>query len=72
LEKSGLFVPPKLAELEESLAFGLSLSRGVVLADLWSLERLRDVEPDFDGMLKRLAQMNSEQRPVVKALDASS
>ena len=72
LEKSGLFVPPKLAELEDSLAFGLSLNRGIVLADLWGLERLKDIEPDLDGMLKRLAQMNSEQRPAAKALEALS
>lgn len=72
LEKSGLFVPPKLAELEDSLAFGLSLNRGIVLADLWGLERLKDIEPELDGKLKRLAQMNSEQRPAAKALEAQS
>lgn len=72
LEKSGLFAPPRLAELEDSLAFGLSLNQGIVLADLWGLERLKDTEPDLDGMLKRLAQMNSEQRPAAKALQALS
>ena len=72
LEKSGLFVPPTLTDLEDSLAFGLNLNRGIVLADLWDLERLREIEPDFENKLTRLAQMNAEQRLVPKALDSLS
>lgn len=62
LEKSGQFIAPNLAELQESLAYGLSRNRGIVLADLWGLERLRGFEPEFDAVMKRLACMNSEQR----------
>lgn len=61
LEKSGQFTAANLSELQESLLYGLSRNRGIVLADLWDLERLRGGEPEFDTVMKRLAWMNSEQ-----------
>ena len=72
LEKSGQFIAPNLPELKESLSYGLGLKRGIVLGDLWGLERLKESEPDFDGVLRSLARMNSEQRPDATGSDALS
>ncbi len=55
LQSRGLFHPPSLESLEEALAYGLSLGKGRVFADLW------DVRGD-PAALARLERMNHEGR----------
>ena len=42
LLRAGHFAPPRLASLEQVLAWGIELRRGRVFADLWDVERLFD------------------------------
>lgn len=62
LAKSGAFSVPTMAELESSLAYGLKLKRGIVLADLWGLDRFQSSVPQYEESLKRMASMNLTQR----------
>lgn len=61
LAQRGEFSPPGLSAVEDALAFGLSLRRGRVLADLWDLERLRRCERCFERRANRLRAMNLTQ-----------
>jgi radical SAM enzyme (TIGR01210 family) len=61
LAERGEFSPPGLAAVEDALAFGLSLERGRVLADLWDLERLRRCDRCFEPRAERLRAMNLTQ-----------
>ena len=61
LAQRGEFAPPDLASVEDALAFGLSLQRGRVLADLWDLERLRRCARCFEPRAARLRAMNLTQ-----------
>lgn len=64
LARAGLFVPPTMALLEETLARALALSRGRgrVFADLWDLPRLARGGEGFEEAADRLLAMNREQR----------
>ena len=61
LAERGEFSVPGLASVEDALAFGLSLKRGRVLADLWDLERLRRCAQCFGPRAERLRTMNLTQ-----------
>lgn len=61
LAHSGHFVPPRLAELEAALEYGLRLRRGLVFADIWELDRWAATETDFAIRKNRLMEMNQRQ-----------
>jgi radical SAM enzyme (TIGR01210 family) len=63
LERRGEFRPPRLEALEAAAAAGLALERGVVLADLWDLERFAACTACFPARRERLEGMNLTQRP---------
>jgi hypothetical protein len=55
------FEPPRLTALEEAIAYGLSLRRGRVFADLWDIERFFDCACS-PVRAARLRAMNRTQR----------
>lgn len=61
LAQSGDFAPPKLATLEASLGYGVSLHRGRVFADLWNLESFADCSVCFAARRARLNEINLQQ-----------
>ncbi len=61
LQTQGQFAPPRLATLESAHAYGISLGRGRVFADLWDLIRFRQCDQCFAPRLERLRQMNLTQ-----------
>ncbi|HTI72039.1 MAG TPA: radical SAM protein [Candidatus Limnocylindria bacterium] len=61
LARQGHFAPPGIETLSEVLAYGLSLKRGRVLADLWDLQRFATGEA-LDAWKIRLARWNRDQR----------
>jgi radical SAM enzyme (TIGR01210 family) len=61
LEASGAFAPPTLPMLEEAMAFGVSLRRGRVFADLWDAERLCRCRACFPARVARLRRANLDQ-----------
>jgi len=62
LSQEGLFSPPSLESLETVMAWGLSLGRGRVFADLWDGDRWRVNEIDWAARVERLRQMNLRQQ----------
>jgi radical SAM enzyme (TIGR01210 family) len=62
LEKEGLFSPPTLSSLEQVLAYGISLGKGNVFADLWDLHQFARCDRCFEARRKRLEKMNLYQR----------
>ena len=58
LGELGLFEPPTLEMLEESMIRALGLSGGVVLADLWDVEALAACPICRDERLSHLREMN--------------
>lgn len=70
LENEGLFRPPRLCDLERSLA--IAQARAVpggarVFADVWDLDRFADCRHCLDVRRDRLRAMNLEQRYLPKA-----
>ena len=61
LAEQGNFAPPRLDTLEEALAYGISLRRGRVFADLWDLETFSSCSTCFPARRDRLGRMNLEQ-----------
>jgi hypothetical protein len=61
LAERGQFSPPKLSTLEEAAAYGVSLRRGRVFADLWNLEEFSDCAECFVVRRERLREMNDKQ-----------
>jgi uncharacterized Fe-S cluster-containing MiaB family protein len=61
LEREGLFAPPRLESLEETLARGLALGRGRVLVDLWDIERICRCPVCGPARRDRLRHMNLSQ-----------
>jgi radical SAM enzyme (TIGR01210 family) len=61
LARRGEFSPPHLSELEDALAFGLSLKRGRVLADLWDLPLFARCPACRGRREERLRRMNLTQ-----------
>jgi radical SAM enzyme (TIGR01210 family) len=60
LMESGDFAPPRLATVEAAAAYGLSLGRGRVFADLWDL-RQNPRCSCHESRVQRLQRMNLEQ-----------
>jgi hypothetical protein len=61
LAAKGLFSPPSFAMLEEAAAYGISLGRGRVFADLWDAERFATCGVCREDRIARLRRMNLEQ-----------
>jgi radical SAM enzyme (TIGR01210 family) len=61
LAEQGEFSPPKLATLEEAAAYGVSLRRGRVFADLWDLEKFSSCPACFAARRERLERVNFTQ-----------
>ena len=61
LAEHGAFSPPKLATLEQAAAYGVSLRRGRVFADLWDLEKFSACPACFAARKERLERMNLTQ-----------
>lgn len=62
LIEAGLFVPPALSLLEETLAYGIGLRRMRVFADLWEVQSGGECTHCFDARVQRLREMNLQQR----------
>lgn len=62
LERQGLFSPPRLVSLEQSLAAGIRLGRGRVFMDLWDIERFFECERCGPPRVGRLRRMNLSQQ----------
>jgi uncharacterized Fe-S cluster-containing MiaB family protein len=58
LQKEGDFVPPTLSQLEAALERSLELNRGVVLVDLWDVDRLVPCPTCGPERVARLGRMN--------------
>lgn len=58
LQRTGIFAPPRLSQLEEALERCLALKAGVVTADLWDAEQLIACRECAAARLARLARMN--------------
>lgn len=58
----GHFTPPSIPSLEEVVAYGISMGRGAVYADLWDLELFSSCDDCFDLRRSRLAGMNLFQQ----------
>jgi archaeosine synthase beta-subunit len=61
LAERGEFSPPRLSTIENALAYGLSLKRGRVFADLWDLERFAECSACSASRAARLRAMNLQQ-----------
>jgi radical SAM enzyme (TIGR01210 family) len=61
LARRGEFSPPRLSTLENAMAYGLSLKRGRVFADLWDLEQFADCSACSARRAARLCAMNLQQ-----------
>ena len=64
LSSEGVFQPPRLEDVERSMASALLAEpgRGRIFVDLWDLQRLSDCTHCFDARRARLHAMNLEQR----------
>lgn len=62
LERSGVFVPPRLSQLEAALERCLALRGGVVTADLWDAKSLVTCGQCGRARLDRLGRMNHTGR----------
>jgi uncharacterized Fe-S cluster-containing MiaB family protein len=67
LAVQGHFSPPTLRTFEQAMEEALALGRGIVLADLWDLERFSACPRCFPARLERLRRANLEQRWLSKA-----
>lgn len=61
LAAQGHFAEPKLASLEQVLAYGIGLQKGRVFADLWDLQRFASCPACFKTRAARLQKMNETQ-----------
>lgn len=62
LANLGLFAPPSLEALEQSLEYGLSLRAGRVQVDLWDIAHVSPLAAHRTERVARLARMNLSQR----------
>lgn len=62
LQRHDLFSQPRIQSLEEVVEFGLSLNQGLVLADLWDLQRFSTCDFCFNDRKKRLEKQNLTQK----------
>jgi radical SAM enzyme (TIGR01210 family) len=71
LERTGNFVPPRLALLESAIEHGIGLQRGRVFSDLWDIRRAPPVCAHcFPARIERLAAVNLQQR-VLAAIECA-
>jgi hypothetical protein len=61
LESTGHFSPPRLSTLEAAAAYGLSLKRGRVFADLWDIASTSACPRCHKARIERLHTMNLTQ-----------
>lgn len=61
LASEGFFGEPSIQSLERVLEYGIKLKKGIVLADLWDLERFSTCNLCFESRRERLNQMNLTQ-----------
>ena len=61
LQSEGWFEEPTL-DFEDAVDAAMALRRGMLLADLWDLERFGGGGPSFDARRRRLEVMNQQQR----------
>jgi radical SAM enzyme (TIGR01210 family) len=61
LAAAGEFSPPRLTTLEAAVAYGLSLHRGRVFADLWELKTVDACSYCHESRISRLRAMNLQQ-----------
>lgn len=61
LADHGEFLPPTLQELENVFSDTMQLKKGVVLCDLWDLERFSECDRCFNDRKNRLEKMNLSQ-----------
>lgn len=62
LAEEGFFHEPSISSLEQVVAYGIALKKGLVFADLWDLERFSACENCFGLRKDRLEKMNLEQQ----------
>jgi len=62
LASLGLFLPPRLADLEAAADYGIGLRRGRVFADLWDLDKFSQCAACCDARRERLRRMNLGQQ----------
>ena len=62
LASLGQFAPPRLANLEDAVEYGIGLRRGRVFADLWDLEKFSQCAACCDARRQRLKRMNLGQQ----------
>jgi len=61
LATEGFFAEPTIQSLERVLEYGIKLKKGIVLADLWDLERFSTCDQCYESRRERLNQMNLTQ-----------
>jgi archaeosine synthase beta-subunit len=61
LAVAGEFSPPRLSTLEAAMAYGLSLHRGRIFADLWEVSTVAACSHCYDARISRLRTMNLQQ-----------
>ena len=61
LETAGEFTPPTIRSMEEVMERGLALNAGMVLMDLWDIERFFNCPRCGPARAERIRQMNLSQ-----------
>lgn len=61
LQQAGAFTPPSLEIFEQAVAYGVSLQRGRVFADLWEIERIATCIDCRASRIARLERINLTQ-----------
>jgi archaeosine synthase beta-subunit len=68
LTAMGSFSPPRIATLEEAVAYGLALKKGRVFVDMWNVSETSECQDCYQLRVSRLKTMNLQQvilRPIV-------
>jgi len=68
LAQDGYFQEAAIGSLERVLEYGIKLKKGMVLADLWDLERFSTCDQCFELRRERLNQMNLTQQHRMQVL----
>ena len=74
LQKIGMFSPPMIQSLEESVEYGVQLKAGRVFADLWDIEKFASCIDCCSQRVQRLSTINLTQKipPPVRCARCSS
>ncbi len=62
LQKKGFFAPPEIRSLEKVVEYGIEQQSGRVFADLWDLRLFSKCDSCLDERIRRLAEMNLNQK----------